>query len=492
MSIPFALLSLELVRTLAPEPVISFSRAEWRGQIVVLAAAGLLLSIALGALALYFFFRKSRDRTLIYFGAFAALYAVRMLAQSPAFRALFEVRTSFWVSLIWDITSVIVIPAGLFLHQIVGTRARMFGRVVLIILTIAGGLGIVAAALGMNLKPLYAANSILVLGSFAAVFIYFLARRARPDNRGPMSRPFRVLIGGFLVWFAFIVHANLRGLGLLRGPNVEFVGFLAFVAALGYVAADRTFAKEEQLLAINKELEIARGIQSSTLPQNVPQLAGLQIAARYVPMSAVAGDFYDFLAVDERRVGILIADVTGHGVPAALIAAMLKVSFAAQAAHADNPARVLDEMNRALCGKFEEHFVTAAYVYVDLARRVMRYAGAAHPALMMVSGATGEARELEENGLMLGMFPEAAYTSMEIPVAAGDRIVLCTDGILEAHRPAGEEFGKARCEELLKTQRGAAPGTTADALLASVMNFAGYSGERGQDDDMTLLVVDFR
>jgi hypothetical protein len=82
-------------------------------------------------------------------------------------------------------------------------------------------------------------------------------------------------------------------------------------------------------------LEIARRIQSSTLPQNVPALTGLEIAARYVPMSAVAGDFYDFLSVDEKRVGILVADVTGHGVPAALIASMLKVAFAGHAAHAN-------------------------------------------------------------------------------------------------------------------------------------------------------------
>ncbi|MGA8036641.1 MAG: SpoIIE family protein phosphatase [Candidatus Acidiferrales bacterium] len=487
-----ALLSLELAGTLAPEPVISFSRAEWRGEIMVLAAAGLLLSIALGALALYFFFRKSRDRALIYFGVFCVLYAVRMLAQSPAFRALFEVRPSFWVYLIWDITSVILLPALLFFYQLKAVVTQHFQRAILIVNGVAAVLGIAAALAGAKLTPLFTANTVLTLTTFAAIAVHLAIRRVRSGQRIAMSRDFRVVLVGFAVWFAFILHANLLGLGLVRGPNVEFIGFLVFVAALGYVAADRTFAKEEQLLAINKELEIARRIQASTLPQSVPQLAGLEIAARYLPMSAVAGDFYDFLVVDERHVGILIADVTGHGVPAALIASMLKVSFAGQAEHADNPARVLDGLNGALCGKFEEHFVTAAYVYVDLEQRVMRYAGAAHPALMMVSGATGDVREYEENGLMLGMFPEAAYTAVEISVAARDRCVLCTDGILEARTPAVEEFGKPRCEDFLKSQRSAEPGAAADALLASVMTFAGYSGERGQDDDMTLLVVDFK
>jgi len=158
-------------------------------------------------------------------------------------------------------------------------------------------------------------------------------------------------VAGFVVWLLFVVHANLLGLKILTGQNVEFLGFLVFVACLGYVSARRTFANEERLLAINKELEIARRIQSSTLPQSVPTLRGLEITARYVPMSAVAGDFYDFLSVDEKRVGILVADVTGHGVPAALIASMLKVAFAGQATHAHDPVRVLTGLNRSLCGK---------------------------------------------------------------------------------------------------------------------------------------------
>src|SRR5260221_5073400 len=125
-----------------------------------------------------------------------------------------------------------------------------------------------------------------------------------------------------------------------------------------------TLGKQEGLLEINKELQLANQTQSSILPREVPRLAGLEIVARYIPMSAVAGDFYDFLVVDDRRIGILVADVTGHGVPAALIASMLKVAFAGQTAHAEDPARVLAGLNRALCGKFEEHFVTSAYDFV--------------------------------------------------------------------------------------------------------------------------------
>jgi hypothetical protein len=141
-------------------------------------------------------------------------------------------------------------------------------------------------------------------------------------------------------------------------------------------------------------------------------------------MSAVAGDFYDFLCIDEKRVGILVTDVTGHGVPAALIASMLKVAFAGQAAHAHDPARVLNGFNPSLYGKFEAHFVTAAYLFVDLEKRLLHSSAAAHPPLMLASGAAGKVRQIEENGLMLGMFPEAVYSSVEILV--GPEAAVCS------------------------------------------------------------------
>jgi serine phosphatase RsbU (regulator of sigma subunit) len=208
-------------------------------------------------------------------------------------------------------------------------------------------------------------------------------------------------------------------------------------------------------------------------------------------MSAVAGDFYDFLLVDEKHVGILVADVTGHGVPAALIASMLKVAFASQAAHAQDPARVLSGLNDALCGKFEEHFVTAAYLFVDLEKGLLHYAAAGHPPLMLASRGAGNVREIEKNGLMLGMFPEAAYSSVEIRVSPGDRCLLYTDGLFEAKNAAQEEFGKARCKQFLETQLGIPAARFANSLLDKIAGFSGHNTTRAQEDDITLLVLDF-
>ena len=206
----------------------------------------------------------------------------------------------------------------------------------------------------------------------------------------------------------------------------------------------------QQLLSINNELEMARQIQLSILPRETPEMKGLEIAARYIPMSTVAGDFYDFIIVDEKHVGILIADVTGHGLPAALIASMLQVALTAQFAHASEPGRVLAGLNQALCGKFTQHFVTAAYLFVDMEKSSMSYAGAGHPPLLLWRESTGTACELMENGLVLGQFPEATYSVVQVPVGAGDRTVLYTDGIPEATNPSEQEFGGDRFKRFLE------------------------------------------
>jgi serine phosphatase RsbU (regulator of sigma subunit) len=174
---------------------------------------------------------------------------------------------------------------------------------------------------------------------------------------------------------------------------------------------------------------------------------------------------------------------------------MLKVAFVGQTAHAEDPASVLAGLNRALCGKFEEHFVTAAYVFVDLEKLILRYGGAGHPPLLLASRGNAHtrksaSREVEANGLMLGLFPEATYSSLEIQLDAGDRIVLYTDGILESMNAAREEFGKSRLKKFLDASAFSAS-HLADALLVELRRWSATDRGRAQDDDITLLVLDF-
>ena len=110
---------------------------------------------------------------------------------------------------------------------------------------------------------------------------------------------------------------------------------------------------------------------------------------------------------------------------------------------------------------------------------------------MLASGVAGNVREIEENGLMLGMFPDAAYSTVEIRVRPGDRCLLYTDGILEARNAAGEEFGKSRCKEFVGTQRDIPAALFANTILENIASFSGHNSARAQEDDITLLVLDF-
>src|SRR5271169_309108 len=248
----------------------------------------------------------------------------------------------------------------------------------------------------------------------------------------------------------------------------------------------------QQLLAINNELEMARQIQLAILPRETPKIRGLDIAARYLPMSSVAGDFYDFIIVDEQHVGILIADVSGHGLPAALIASMLQVALTAQLGHASEPGRVLEGLNRALCGKFTNHFVTAAYVFVDMEKNSISYAGAGHPPLLLWRKSTESASEVLENGLLLGLFPEATYSDVEVQVEPGDKAILYTDGVSETRSPSKQEFGADLLKEFLESNHHLKADMFAGLLLEELWGWSEHPKGRGQEDDITLLAIDFQ
>jgi len=247
-----------------------------------------------------------------------------------------------------------------------------------------------------------------------------------------------------------------------------------------------------QLQTIQQELETARKIQLSILPSQLPTIRDLDIATRYIPMTSVAGDFYDFIVVDEQHVGILVADVSGHGMPAALIASMLKIALAAQQEWASDPAKVLSGLNQSLCGKFHDHYVTAAYVYLDMEKRIARYGGAGHPPILMCSGTTGRVQELDENGFFLSWIADATYSSKEIPLSSGDWIVLYSDGITETVNRSEEEFGRERFRAFIEKNSFLTPDEFATKLLEEVHTFSGRTRDEESDDDTTLALVHIR
>ena len=260
--------------------------------------------------------------------------------------------------------------------------------------------------------------------------------------------------------------------------------FAVLLGSLGYVAARHTLRRDHELDEMRSELETARRIQLSILPAAFPESAHFCVATRYVPMTTVAGDFYDFLSVDETQAGILIADVSGHGVPAALIASMVKMAASSQRANSGEPAQLLDGMNAALCGNTQDQFVTAAYVHLDARAREFRYAAAGHPPMLLLR--RGAVTEIIENGLVLGVLAKAPFTQLTQPLEPGDRLILYTDGILEARDTQGRFFGEENLYAVVRNTAAQAPMEAANQIIATVEDWY-----KSQDDDLTVIVCDY-
>jgi phosphoserine phosphatase RsbU/P len=203
-------------------------------------------------------------------------------------------------------------------------------------------------------------------------------------------------------------------------------------------------------------------------------------------MTAVAGDIYDFVELGPSCLGILVADVSGHGIPAALVASMVKVAFSAQVDHADDPARVLASMNQILCRHLEHAYVTAIYAVVNTDRQTITIANAGHPrALLRRRDETSLVQH--EHGVMLGVFPDAEYTSTEVGAfAPGDRLLLCTDGVLEARDRAGQFFDGDRVARWLSDIEHTSAEQFAEAALGELMRWTGG----GFDDDVTFVIAE--
>jgi serine phosphatase RsbU (regulator of sigma subunit) len=296
-----------------------------------------------------------------------------------------------------------------------------------------------------------------------------------------------VIGGGALILLLTAVNENL-GRPVAPAINLEPVGVLVFVSGLGYGVVTTALRGEAQLRAVQRELETARKIQRSLLPRLTPHVPGLDVAVHFVPMTAVGGDLYDFVDLGPSKTGILVADVAGHGIPAALVASMVKLAFSIAVEREDSPARVMAAVNQALCRQLEQSFVTAAYVVVDTERSTLTAANAGHPPVVVGSAKRGLAK-MREHGLMLGFMPEADYVNAEIALEKGDTILLYTDGVIETRNASGEFFDGERLTRWATSADGASAAQLKDSAVADIDR---WRGRLPVEDDLTLVVARYR
>ncbi|MCE9598569.1 MAG: SpoIIE family protein phosphatase [Spirochaetia bacterium] len=268
--------------------------------------------------------------------------------------------------------------------------------------------------------------------------------------------------------------------GVQLGTLLEAVLFsIALGRRIRSLSVERA-SSQERLGKIEREMDLARSIQKRILPQTIPDLVGASIHVKYLPLGAVGGDFYDFIKMDNSRFGVFVADVTGHGVSAAMDSSTVKMAFLNQAETSTRPDVLLANMNTFLRDILDFRFVSASYAYFDLHRMNLTFATAGHPPILLVR--SSKCIMLETEGSLLGMVSGATYQTVDLEVKDGDRLIFYTDGLYE--RPGGAGELEHLCKEVEKL---------ADLDLALFCDRLPKS--MGQDlplDDITLLVVDLQ
>ncbi len=268
-------------------------------------------------------------------------------------------------------------------------------------------------------------------------------------------------------------------------------GFLSEKFNEMVVNLKKAYKEKESFAALRHELDVAKKIQTSILPKSIPSIENLEIAVNYYPMAQVGGDYYDFHVFDKNKIGIFIADVSGHGIPAASIASMLKIAFSIQFAFADDPARLLSRINKSMLNNVGMNFITASYIYLDLENNLMTHAKAGHPPLYIHSAESDDVRELNQKGKLLGLFPEIHTENIELPIQKGDRIVLYTDGIIEARNSNDEMFGDELFVGYIRKHSKMKPGDFAKLVMNDVKSWIGNSTSN-HNDDVTLMIIDIK
>ena len=282
-----------------------------------------------------------------------------------------------------------------------------------------------------------------------------------------------------------------RGAPFSQGDFVVFKSIAEQSAFALYNAIIYSEANEKKRL--DHDLEIARDIQRVLLPAEPPTVNGFEISGLNIPARQVSGDYFDYIKIDDERLGIAIADVSGKGVPASLIMAICRSVLRSEAARNPSPADVLHKVNRQLYPDIKEDmFISMAYLVLDHIHSGVTLARAGHDAPLLYKSASRTVEKVKPPGMVVGIDSGSVFDRMtndyKVPIERGDCLFLYTDGVTEALDSAGDEFGVERMIESIRASAG--NGAKAQAIISRVIDdVRTFAGTAPQHDDITLIAV---
>lgn len=458
-----------------------------RGDVINIVLGTVFLAVGGTACTIAAIRERSGVRMLMWWGVFSGMYGLQTLGQVSTILTVLPHSLRSVVPYVITAVSYLLLVTALFAwRELTVGKLRLLIQVEILIGSAIAVLGIGTFVLGGPAnKWIFYNNLLVVLGTPVLIGVVLV-----PNSSRFLAIPIpRVLAASMIIFALEVLYTNLGTvLGYRALPLVDSLAFAFLLLSLGYVSLEVLFANERRLLSIETELETARQIQSSILPTTLPELDHFRIAASFLPMTAVAGDFYQFIRLDDHHLGILVADVSGHGIPAALISSMIKVAMQSVSHHADDPARVLGGLNRMLWSEAHGQFASAAYVWIDLQNRKALYSAAGHPPLLCWRNAKGELQRVESNGLLFGIKPECDYPVCNLPLEPSDRFLLYTDGMTETENRNGEAFGDLQLERVLRNHQRQSATELSRQILNELQMWRAVGTK--QQDDITLIVVD--
>ncbi len=235
------------------------------------------------------------------------------------------------------------------------------------------------------------------------------------------------------------------------------------------------------------EINTASRIHRTILPSGVPKIEGLDMYAVYIPSNTIGGDFYDFYQKD-NKVGIFIADVTGHGIPASLFASSVKYCFSKGVKYFIEPNRLLAYINSALYQKLGNQLLTASYALIDSSAKTLSYSSCGHPPLLIWKSKENKMIEIKPKGKMIGIQQDIQLEKVTMDLDPGNRILFYTDGLTECENSKGESYGDGFLEEFFKKSNGIKTKGTSKLLLKDLSRFSGAKVR--YQDDITYILID--
>ncbi|MBN1524286.1 MAG: serine/threonine-protein phosphatase [Spirochaetales bacterium] len=298
----------------------------------------------------------------------------------------------------------------------------------------------------------------------------------------PISTPNKLLLMA-LKWIRQILEPHAFQI-LSEQKQREINTLLEEQTASLRIALEELDDKKQRMV---EDLALASEVQKSFLPKSFPKSIPIDFTHKYIPHEYIGGDFFEIITIDDKHTGIIIADVSGHGVASALITAMFKSVFNHTAEHSFSPSEVLSKINTEFINTIRtEHYITAFYIIINTETFTATFSNAGHPVQLLVRQG-GTIDTLKAQGFFIGMFEETVYENQKVYIAPGDRLILFTDGIIECQNTDAQSFGRQNLLQLLNDNRNMDIENLSKTIVSEVV---AYMAENRFPDDVTLLIAE--